>query len=282
MPSRLRRNWPEYLIEAWALGTFMVSAGVFTLLFEHPDFGLRGAIESEALRRLLIGLAMGATAIALIYSPWGQRSGAHMNPAVTLAFLALGKVARTDALYYIGAQFAGGAAGVALVLALAGARFAGPPVDFVITRPGHGAPLAFALEAAISCVLMSVVLALSSRARIARYTGLAAGALVATFIALEAPCSGMSMNPARSFASAVVAGNFADLWIYFVAPPLGMGVAALWHRRPGTARAGCAKLVHGRKVRCIHCGYEPRRGAERFPIRGLTNVNAHVNANVND
>jgi aquaporin Z len=272
MRERLRKHWPEYLIEAWALGTFMVSAGVCTLLIEHPDFGVRGAIESDALRRLLIGVAMGATAIALIYSPWGQRSGAHMNPAVTLTFLGLGKVERSDALWYIAAQFVGGTAGVGLLLALAGERFGAPPVAFVVTQPGHGATLAVVLELVISATLMSVVLALSSRPALARYTGLAAGALVATFIAVEAPYSGMSMNPARSFASAAIAGNFASLWIYFVAPPLGMGAAALWHRRGGVAPRGCAKLMHGAHVRCIHCGYEPAPATERVPMGGLSNV----------
>jgi aquaporin Z len=271
--ERLRQHWPEYLIEAWALGTFMVSAGVCTLLIEHPDFGVRELIASDALRRLLIGLAMGATAIALIYSPWGQRSGAHMNPAVTLAFLSLGKVECNDALGYVVAQFVGGTAGVALVLALAGERFAAAPVAFVVTQPGHGVALALVLELVISAVLMSVVLALSCRPRLARYTGLAAGALVAAFIAIEAPYSGMSMNPARSFASAAVAGNLANLWIYFLAPPLGMWAAASWHRRGGAASRGCAKFAHGAEVRCIHCGYEPAPATERVPVGGLSDVN---------
>jgi aquaporin Z len=222
---------------------------------------------------LLIGIAMGVTAVALIYSPWGRRSGAHMNPAVTLTFLALGKVRRADALGYIGAQFVGGVTGAALVLVLLGERFAAPPVAFVLTQPTHGLRLAFALEWLISCVLMTVVLTLSSRPRVARYTGLVAGGLVATFIALEAPYSGMSMNPARSFASAAVAGQWMNLWIYFVAPPLGMLTAALVHAKRGAARAGCAKLVHGRDMRCIHCGYEPRSGTESLPLGGLTHGN---------
>ena len=237
MKARNTAHWPEYAIEAWALGTFMVSAGLATALVEHPDFGVRELIASDALRRLLIGLAMGVTAIALIYSPWGKRSGAHMNPAVTLTFFALGKVRFADAVGYIGAQFVGGVAGAALALALLGERFAAPPVAFVLTQPTHGPRVAFASEWLISCVLMTVVLAVSSRAKLAGYTGLAAGVLVATFIALEAPYSGMSMNPARSFASAAVAGQWTDLWIYFVAPPLGMLTAALVHSKRGAARA---------------------------------------------
>ena len=81
MFSALRQHWPEYLIEAWALGTFMISAVCFTALLEHPASPVHQFVASGFLRRALIGLAMGVTAIVLIYSPWGQRSGAHMNPA---------------------------------------------------------------------------------------------------------------------------------------------------------------------------------------------------------
>ena len=94
----LRAHWPEYLMEAAALGLFMVSACVFGVLLED--------IAAPA-NRVLAGIAMGLTAVAIISSPWGQRSGAHMNPAVTLTFLSLGKIAPWDALFYAIAQFAG-------------------------------------------------------------------------------------------------------------------------------------------------------------------------------
>ena len=86
-------HWPEYLIEAGAIGTFMVSAAVFAAVLYYPSSPMSGAVSNELVRRALMGLAMGATAVAIIYSPWGQRSGAHMNPAVTLTFFRLGKVA---------------------------------------------------------------------------------------------------------------------------------------------------------------------------------------------
>jgi aquaporin Z len=110
--ASLALHWREYLIEGWALGAFMVSAGVATTLIEYPGFWLHQAITDPDLRRTLIGVAMGLTAVALIYSPWGQRSGAHMNPAVTLTFLRLGKIARWDALFFIVAQCLGGILGV--------------------------------------------------------------------------------------------------------------------------------------------------------------------------
>jgi aquaporin Z len=268
--SRHRARWTEYLIEAWALGTFMVSAGVVTTLVERPELGFAALIPDSGARRMLIGVAMGLTAIALIYSPWGKRSGAHMNPAVTLAFLSLGKIRGRDALGYAVAQFVGGLAGVGLVLAALGERFAAPPVRYVATLPEHGAALAFALEFAMSCGLMSAVLAFSSRARLAPFTGLAAGVLVACYVAFEAPYSGMSINPARSFASAAPAGLWASLWIYFVAPPLGMLTAAALSRRLGRP-AGCAKLCHPSDVACIHCGQQPRRAGHTLGPRSVTN-----------
>src|SRR6266487_3669549 len=112
--SALRQHWPEYLIEAWALGTFMVSAALFTALLEYPGSPVHQLIPNGSERRALIGLAMGLTAIALIYSPWGKQSGAHMNPATTLTFLRLGKVTGWDATGYIAAQFIGGVCGVLL------------------------------------------------------------------------------------------------------------------------------------------------------------------------
>jgi aquaporin Z len=267
--SRHRVNWREYLIEAWALGTFMVSAGVVTTLVEQPEFGVTALIPDMGVRRMLIGLAMGLTAIALIYSPWGRRSGAHMNPAVTLAFWSLGKIRGRDALGYAVAQFLGGLAGVQLVLAALGERFAAPPVRYVATLPAHGTALALALEFGISCGLMWAVLAFSSRPRLAPFAGLAAGVLVACYVAFEAPYSGMSMNPARSLASAVPAGLWGSLWIYFVAPPLGMLAAAALSRRLGRA-AGCAKLSHPSGAACIHCGQQARPSSRPLGARSAT------------
>jgi len=81
------------------------------------------------------------------------------------------------------------------------------------------------------------------------------GALVAAYITLEAPISGMSMNPARSFASAVPASHWADLWIYFTAPLIGMlSAAEFFLRTKGPAHVLCAKLHHENSKRCIFCG----------------------------
>src|SRR5437870_5723843 len=103
-------HWPEYVIEGSCLGLFMISACSFGELF-HPNSPAVRLIQNPILLRVLMGLAMGTTAMALIYSRFGKRSGAHMNPAVTLTFLRLGKITTVDALFYTAAQFAGAITG---------------------------------------------------------------------------------------------------------------------------------------------------------------------------
>jgi aquaporin Z len=250
--ERARLHWPEYATEAALLAVFMVVACVLGVALDHPGSPALGALPDPVARRVIFGVAMGATAIAISYSRAGKRSGGHINPAVTLAFLALGKVRPRDAALYAAAQVAGGTLGVLVSWAVLGSALAHPAVHFVTTRPGpRGALVAFAAETVISFVLMAVVLAVSASPR-QEWTGVCAGALVAAYIALEAPLSGMSMNPARSFGSAVVAGELAPLWIYFMAPPLGM-LAAAGAMRRRAARA-CAKLRHAPDVPCIFCG----------------------------
>jgi aquaporin Z len=256
MLNALKRHWPEYLMEAAGLGIFMVSASVFTILLYHPASTALRVLPEEFPRRVLMGLAMGLTALGIIYSPWGKQSGAHLNPAVTLTFFRLGKVAPWDAVFYVIAQFVGGLAGVALVAAVAGKLLAHPSVNYVATLPGSGGTgAAFLGEVIIALILMSVVLVVSNTQRLARFTGLFAGACVAAFITFEAPFSGMSMNPARTFGSAVLPQLWDSLWIYFLAPPLGMlAAAAVYLRVKHTV--GCAKLHHQNKLRCIFCEYQ--------------------------
>jgi len=253
LAGALAEHWPEYLMEAGGLGLFMVSACGFATLLGHPASPVLRAIPDPLHRQMLMGLAMGLTAIGIIYSPWGKRSGAHLNPSVTLTFLSLGKVERRDALFYAAFQFLGGAAGVVLASMLLGGLVAHPPVNYAVTAPGPaGVAAAFVAEVAISFFLMLTVLVVSNSKRLGRYTGLFAGALVATYIAVEAPISGMSMNPARTLGSALLARDFTALWIYFVAPPLGMLAAAQSYTRWRGARAVfCAKLHHHNNQRCI-------------------------------
>jgi aquaporin Z len=257
--SAATKHWPEYLIEAVCLGLFMVSACSFTVLLEHPASAIRQRLPSAFVRRLLAGIAMGATAIALIYSPWGKQSGAHFNPSVTLTFFRLGKIEPWDACFYVVAQFIGGTIGVLFSVLIWGHAIAEQNVRYAATVPGaRGTGVAFVAEMVISFVMMTIILNVSNSAQIARFTGVIAGALVATYITLESPLSGMSMSPARSFASAAPGGLWNSLWIYFTAPPLGMMLAAqiyLWLR--GKHSVFCAKLHHDNNKRCIfRCNYQ--------------------------
>ena len=248
-----RLHWREYLIEAAGLGLFMLSAASMATLIEHPASPLRHVLPDPFGRRVLMGLAMGITAASLIYSPWGRRSGAHFNPSVTLAFLRLGTVSRLDASCYVAAQFAGGVLGIAAAAGALRPWIADASVNFVATLPGaFGNGAAFAGELGISFLLMLTVLTVSNHQRLMRFTGLAAACLVAAFITVEAPLSGMSMNPARTLGPSVVGGAAHGLWLYFVAPPAGMLLAAeLYLRAKGRLAVHCAKLHHSSP--CIFC-----------------------------
>jgi aquaporin Z len=253
----LRRHWPEYLMEAAALGIFMISAGVFTTLFEYPGSPVHRAMPDAAARRALIGVAMGGTAMGLIYSPWGRRSGAHMNPAVTLAFLRLGKIPPWDAFYYVVFQFLGGLAGVLLTALALGRAFTQLPVDYVVTVPGPaGDVAAFLGEWVIALIMMGMVMIVSNKRSIAHFTGLFSGLLIMGYVFFEAPLSGFGMNPARTFASSLPAGVWTAIWIYFTAAPIGMLLAAELYLLVKSRHAVlCCKLHHRSRHPCIFCGH---------------------------
>lgn len=251
-------HWREYLMEAGGLGAFMISACVFTTIIEHPGSPIRQSIDNALLRRMIIGIGMGLTAIGLIYSPWGKQSGAHLNPSVTVTFFRLGKLTQTDAFFYVLAQFAGAAVGVSVSALLLRHWISHPAVNYAITVPGPaGTAAAFAAELIISFFLMAVILFVSNSKSLPAFTGILAGILIATYITLEAPLSGMSMNPARTLGSALSSRVWKGWWIYFAAPPIGMLAAAeLYRRLRGASGVICAKLHHQNNKRCIfHCGF---------------------------
>ena len=257
MFAALKEHWPECLVEAAGLGIILISACLADVLLEYPLSPVRQAIREPMVRTTLLGLARGLTVVGLVYSPWGKQSGAHFNPAVTLTFCWLGKVAAWDACFYTGAQFLGGLAGVLLTAALLGQWLADPAVNYAVTVPGPaGQGIAFLAEFLMSFVLMLVVLIASNTRRAARFTGLVAGALTAIYVIVESPYSGMSMNPARTFASAVPAMIWSGLWLYFAAPLLGMALAGEVYLQ-SFGRVYCAKLHHDNDKRCIfHHGHE--------------------------
>jgi len=265
MLEAIKNHWKEYFCEALGLGAFMVSACAFSVLLFHPkSFAADWNLQ---VRFVLIGLAMGATAVAIFLSPFGKLSGAHINPAVTLTFWRLGKIKTPDAIFYAGFQFIGASAGVFLSWLILGDWLSNSSVNFAVTVPNqNGASISFIAEFIISFGMMLMVLIVSNHVRLARFTPFFAGILVAIYISLEAPISGMSMNPARSFGSAIVANHWNSIWIYFAAPPLAMlSAAEVYVRVKGLKNVFCAKFYHYGAARCIfNCRFGELGKKEKF------------------
>jgi aquaporin Z len=228
--TAFRNNYSLYFIEAWGLGMFMISASLFTILFQHPDLKLVSIISSDIIRRILTGIAMGVTAIGIISSPWGRRSGAHINPSVTLTMLLLKNIKSIDVVFYILFQTIGGTAGVLLIVLLLPDYMAHASVQYVVTVPGKaGVAGALAGECIISFIMMFVTLVTSNIKKIKHLTGYVTGFLIVNFVTFEAPYSGFSMNPARTIASAVPSGIWNAWPLYMLVPPLSMLGAAIFY-----------------------------------------------------
>ena len=256
----------EYLAEM--AGTmFMVLIGLSAVTLNFGALSPTAElIPNEAARRLLTGVTFAGAAAVLAYSPLGMRSGGHLNPAVTLAFHRLGKVSARDVGGYLVAQLAGASLGAVAVALLWTDR--AESVSLGVSGPGTaGRWAAFGAEVAMTFVLVTVILHLVDRVRVARLTPLVAGAVAALFVMLLAPVSGTSLNPARSAGPAAVLPQLTDLWIYLTAPILGaLAAAEVFGRVRGKPR--CAKLVHpphGRPCHFIGCAY--RREARERPLR---------------
>ena len=177
--SSLKRHWPEYLMEAAELGFLAFMACAASALCRHHDSPLANLLEGhDLLKRFSVGLTMGLTIIAIVYSPLGRRSGAHINPAVTFTFFRLGKIHAADAFFYILFQFAGGIAGVIFAGMLLGSMVSAPEVNFAKTEPGgYGVGIAFLAELLISAAIMGTVLYVTNRKQIMHQAGLYIGIL---------------------------------------------------------------------------------------------------------
>ena len=250
-------------MEAGEAGCYLFSACALATLLWHPSSPLQTYLRNDAMRRMLMGGGIGATIVLIVFSPWGKQSGAHFNPAVTLTFYRLRRVAAWDALFYCAAQLVGAVAGVALAtLMLCGAP-AHNAVRYGATLPGtYGDTAAFLAEVAVSFLLMMTILVVSNDRVLAPYTRYFAALLIATGIAFESPVSGMSANPARTLGPAVCGGFWQSLWIYFTAPILGMLAAGEVFLLARSGRGPyCAKLDHQNDKRCIFCHSEERPAA---------------------
>lgn len=229
-----KHHWPYYVAEAMGLACFLCCASMATVLLQHPASPVRQALNSAIARRSVLGVVMGLVSVSIAYSSWGKRSGAHINPAVPLAFWWLGSISSVDALWCVVAQSTGAIAAGQLMFLVLGRLYADSPVHYVMTKPMPqplGEPIAFAAEFVISLLMMFLLLWALQNKKIKDKAGWLVGGLIAVYILVESPYSGMSLNPARSVGSAVAAGDYHGLWVYWLAPPAAMWTAALLFRR---------------------------------------------------
>jgi aquaporin Z len=184
----------------------------------------------------------------------GAEVGRAHQSAVTWSFFRLGKITRTDALFYTLFQFAGAILAPIILFWAIGTPFGHPDVKYATTQPGpEGILVAFVAEFVISFVLMLALLIAINSARFEKAAGAIAAVLITVYIAVESPLSGMSLNPARSFGSALTAGQWKGIWVYFVAPVVSMLLATevyLRLRQTGLI-AGSGERKH-----CIVCDYK--------------------------
>ena len=224
-----KARWTAYLMEAGGLGGFVVFAGMLTIFLEHPDLPVMNGFlkDHPLLRRIPLGIIMGVY-VALITHFFGKTSGAHTNPAVTWIFFRLGKIKFQDALLYTLFQLAGAVFGALALKYFAGTLFSHERIFYGVTRPvpPHDMATAFIAEFVISFILMAVMLFASSSRIFERKIALITGILICLFLIFELPMSGMSLNPARSFAAAVAANEWDHFWIYLISPPLAMLLAS--------------------------------------------------------
>jgi aquaporin Z len=226
-----------------AAGTaLLLLAGLSAVCFDFgPDSPLRHFSTSPKL--LVTGLLFAGSGSLIAISPLGRRSGAHLNPVVTLAFWTQGKVHRHDVAGYIVSQLAGAVLGTAVVALLW--RSQATAIHFGATTPGHGINdfEAVIVEAAMTAILVLAILLLTSGSA-ARWTPLVLWPLIAVLVWQGAPYTGTSLNPARSLGPALLAPQLRPYWIYVIGPLAGgaLAVAAfgLWPRR----RVLTAKLFH--------------------------------------
>jgi len=247
----LRRHWPEYLVEAGFLALFLLAAGLVSSWLLSPAGPGASALPDPGVRRLLAGVTVGLVLMAMIYSPWGRRSGTHLNPAITLAYLRLGKIGHWDALFYVLAQVAGAVAAVASLRG--GAPWFGM-ASYSLLAASLGPTTewwSFATELVLSGTAMLLILFTSNHARWFRWTGVLVGLLMVAIVACAAPLSDFGMNLARLLA--VDAFSLANVnWLNLLPPLLGMQLAVEAYRLfTGRSQVLCAKLAHNTHGKCI-------------------------------
>jgi aquaporin Z len=219
-------QWHLYVSEM--IGTaLLVFVGLSIVIFMFGSgTPMAGVVPNESLRRLVTGFLFGTTGALIALSPVGKVSGAHINPAVSIGFSLMGKLRPSVALGYVIAQLIGGLLGSIPLLAWGEM---GKSIAFGATAPGPGYSTAAALlgEVVTTFVMVALLAVFLGFRQIRPFTPGLFPPLYAVMVCLEAPVSGTSTNPARSFGPAVVSGTWQAWWIYWVGPILGMLIAII-------------------------------------------------------
>ncbi|HET9154910.1 MAG TPA: aquaporin [Solirubrobacterales bacterium] len=199
------------------------SIGVFALVFAGCGAIVTDAVHAGSLGNVGIAFVFGLIIMAMIYAT-GHLSGAHLNPAVTVAFALTRHFPRAEAAVYVAAQ----ALGALLAAALLAIAWPSHPAALGTTLPSVGVGSAFVYEVVLTAFLMFVIMAVATDTRaVGPAAAIAIGGTVGLDALFGGPITGASMNPARSLGPALVSGDLHDLWLYLVAPPLGAAVGAL-------------------------------------------------------
>jgi aquaporin Z len=240
-------HWAEWACEC--AGTALLLFAVVTA----KDWVVRAGplLASVWIRVAVVGAVAGLVVVLVAHSRLGRRSGAHLNPVVTLGLAMQRTLGWGDTVGYVVAQTAGGVAGVALA-AIWVPTVSGPAVQWAVIAPTDriDRPVAAAIEAGATAFQLAIVFACLTSARFARFAPVAAGVLLTATIAVLAPITGAGFNPVRALAPDLIATVYPALWIYFAGPVLGSLVAArLVVGSAGRPRTG--KLVHDPTVPCL-------------------------------
>lgn len=258
-------HWVDWACEL--AGTMVLIAGglsAVTLDFmAHSPVAT--LVPSHYWRFLITGVLFASTGALVTVSPLGRRSGAHLNPAVSLAFFTQGHLHRADLAGYVASQCAGALLGAAVVRWCWG--HGAVSVHDGLTAPGPGVTPweAAGIEAAMTGCLVLVIFSFVSSERTARWTPLAVLVVIALLVWQTAALTGTSLNPARSLGPAAVTGDFRDYWAYVVGP-LGGALAATFLWRAVPRHTLTAKLFHDPTYRSVFQSIIPaRRAAPRRP-----------------
>jgi aquaporin Z len=265
-----RSSWSLYAAEFFGTALLLVGGLSAVILVVSPASPVAALALPGWLARGIAGALFGLTGTLVTLSALGRHSGAHLNPAMTLAFLIEGKVSASHAAWYAVSQLLGAIAGAGLVLVWGPV---GKPLRYGATTPAPNINpvVAVALEVLCTVVLVGTVFVFLGNARLRRFTAWTMSPMYALMVSLEAPLTGTSTNPARSLGPAVVTGTWQGFWIYLIGPALGAaaGVALARALGRGERRVDQARIApHPNDPLTRSPGPSRRTSASGFAAQG--------------